>query len=212
MLSKPLLLESLTNAAWREISEKSDLPDEARPKIVEALYLYRVWQQVTGLKTPADTKRDLRELAKTLERANAQLSEIFSNPRGKVALINSVTDASADGLLKHEAAHRNVEGWISQINEMREMTVCAEKWIAGGRRGAWEDARVLALFVLQLDQILFGFTGKHITRSGKGHQNARDYVAAVCKVVDRTITPSSIEEAMKAVIRGRGEKRSRKPR
>jgi hypothetical protein len=210
MQSKPLLLESLTNA--REISEKSGLPDEARPKIDEALYLYRAWQQTKGLKTPADTKRDLRELAKTLERANAQLSEVSSNPRGMIALINSIITASTDGALKHEAAQRDVDGWANQIDEMRLVTLSAEKCIASGRRGDWVKSRVLALLVLQLDQILFAFTDKHISRSGKGHRNPRDYVTAVCNLVDPKITPSSIDKAMKDVITGRGENRSRKQR
>jgi hypothetical protein len=212
MLSKPFLLEHLTNAAWREISEKSGLPNEARPKIDEALHPYRAWQQAKGLiKPPADTKRDLRALANTLDQAAEQFSSALSNPRAKDALINAIIKASAGRALKHEEVQPKVEGWISHIGEMRAMTLRAEKWIAGGRRGAWEEARVLALLVLQLDQILFGSTGKHITRSGKGHQNARDYVTAVCKVVDPKITPSSIDEAMKAVITGRGEKRPRKP-
>jgi hypothetical protein len=208
MQSKPLLLESLTNAAWREISEKSALPNEARPKIVEALYFYRAWQQAS-LKTPAGTKRDLRELAKALERAKVQLSEIVSNPRGIVALINSVIKASADGALKHEAAQRDVEGWNNQIDEMRAITLRAEKSITGGRRGAWEQARVLAMFVGQLDKVLFEFKGSNIDRSNKGHQNARDYITAVCTIADANISPSSIDQAMKAVIKGRrGKKRS----
>jgi hypothetical protein len=212
MPSKPLLLESLTHAAWREISEKSGLPDEARPKVVEALYLYRAWHGAQGLKRPADTKRDLRELAKTLERANAQMSAIFSNLRGKVALINSIIKASADGALKHEQAQRRVESWISQIDGMLAKTLRAEESIAGGRRGAWEKARVLAMFVRQLDQVLLEFTGSNIDRSNKGRQNARDYITAVCRVADANISPSSIDEAMKAVITGRGRKRPRKQR
>jgi hypothetical protein len=213
MLSTPFLLEYLTNAAWREISEKSGLPDEARPKIDEALHPYRAWQRSKSLiKTPADTKGDLRELADTFDQATERLSTVLSNPRGKVALIDAVIKASADEVLKHEAARRAVESWISQIDVMRATTLRAGKSIAGGRRGAWEGARVLALLVLQLDQILFGFTGKHITRSRKGHQNARDYITAVCRVADTNISPSSIDEAMKAVITGRGRKKPRKRR
>jgi hypothetical protein len=96
MLSKPFLLQYLTNAAWREISEKSGLPNEARPKIDEALHPYRAWQQAKGLiKPPADTKSDLRALANTLDQAAEQLSSALSDPRARVALINAIILAAS---------------------------------------------------------------------------------------------------------------------
>jgi|SRR5580692_1236869 hypothetical protein len=206
MPSTPFFLENLTDAAWQKISEKSGLPNEARPKIDEALHLYKSWQQAKRhIKPPSVTREDLRTLAKKLDQAAEQLSSVLSNQRAKVTLIDATIKASAGAVLKHEEAESSVEGWVSQIEDMRAKILHAEKWIAGGRRGDWEQALALTMFVQKLDQILFEFTGKNIDRSYKGHQTSRDYLTAVCKVADREITASSVEEAMKTVMQRPGD-------
>jgi hypothetical protein len=64
----------LTNSPWREISNRSGLPNEARPKIDEALHNYGTWQQAKRfIKTPADKRGDLQALASTLRQTAVQL-------------------------------------------------------------------------------------------------------------------------------------------
>jgi hypothetical protein len=64
-------------------------------------------------------------------------------------------------------------------------------------------------FVQHLDRILLEHTGRQIRRSNKPEQPIVQFVRAACKVFDPRVGHGSIDEAMKAVISARGEKKSR---
>lgn len=68
------------------------------------------------------------------------------------------------------------------------------------------------MFVSLLDEISVKYVGSHLRRDTKGKKTGRDFVRAISDIGGFKLTPGSIDEALKQVVKGRGEIGAQQPR
>lgn len=190
----------LSDESWIGIARISGLPTEARSDVERAVSIYKISN--IGSKID-ETRRDLANTEKRLRSVQSDLAKLAANPRAIAALSFSGTgdnqcEAPGKARASLAAADKYIAGMIEQISSGRGFAVRARK------PGAHEDAVRAGLFIKLLDDILFSFTGRHISRSSKRDSPA-EYVAAVCEAANLDVSRSSIDEAIKTITRTQGK-------
>jgi hypothetical protein len=202
----PVPLAELTNEAWKYISEQSGLPPEARPSIDSTIAFCRVAE--TALKpefSPALTKKALAEASVQAKQLRTRLQNLVINPLVLVGL--TLTMASKEEfskLMSDRTGEAIIDAQIAALAQLERSLKTASAKIARARPGATRKAKSLVMLVKFLDEILFEFTGRHVTRGRKGKATGHDYIAAVCTVAGLAIGPGSIDDAIKQVMERRG--------
>jgi hypothetical protein len=186
----------LSELEWQKIAKPAGLDAAARQRIENAVATYRYSKNAKLRKPlPAAVKKRLKRAADAAIAYVLALTALGEEEKFK---LQHVDDDGMYGLRKDGNVDGVLSAAVRQAEFLVDLCTTTEGQIARGRR----SARLLHDFVRELDAILFKFSGKHIKRSNAPEQ----FVHAACKIADRELGPGSIEEAMKAVIAGRGEK------
>jgi hypothetical protein len=191
-------MSSLTNEQWSVISSSSGLPSEARAEVERAIDLYRL--SAVG-QTPAALRKELSNLKIKVLIVRKELAELSATPQGAVALalaLRSETKKALDPAM----ARRTATNVITKLDLLAEWLARAERSVKKGQPGARQTSLRIKLFVVFLDDILFRFKRKRISRSSKRNSSV-DYIRAACAAADISISDASIDEAMKQIIKTR---------
>lgn len=210
--SLPIGGSGITDKQWAHIVACSGLPPEARSLIERAIAQYKIFDQaLQRTAPPGTTRKSLAELATKIEALSVELEGVAENPLAIVGLALAIEDG--EGNVARQAEVRNrLKAADTKLRTLSHWLKSASARVAVGRPGAHGAAVKNSLFVKTLNDVLLQFTGKGISRSGKGRPTPRDFVQAVFRVADPGVHETAIEEAMKRVIRGRGEIAGRKAR
>ena len=159
----------------------------------------------------AKIREQLRRLSKQVSSIRKELLDLSRNSRAKVALTLALEPpqdflAAMGACATETAIAENAEA----LDRLSRWLATGETKLLPARHGAREKSVVIQLFVTHLDQILFQFTARTISRSNNRGKIGREYIGTVCKIADRTLGASSIEEAMKRQITARGKITPRK--
>lgn len=210
MIHKIILIppdQTLTSEQWQDIKEKSHLPDEARDQIEQAIIFYRICKSTIGGKSPAQIKKNLKNLTIQAKKLDASLKDLADQTLAMVVLSSIQNPQTIQPYNPASASER--------IAELQRHLADLSDWIQDGhnklgnwRPGAGQRKILLTLFIHSLDGIYLEFRGEHIKRTTKEKANATDYIRAVCRVADPKIGNGSIDEAMKTIITAHGETRA----
>lgn len=211
-LSLPIADTKITDEQWAEIAACGELREEARPLIERAIAQYMLFDQAFGaIGSPAVTRKFLADLAKKTEGFRADIKKAAKSPLAILVLALAIPDGRGAPTRQTE-----VKGHLKEANaglrRLSRWLEAASSRIAAGRSGAHGSALKNALFVKILDEILFELTGTGISRSNKGRHTPRDFIQAAFRIAGPGVSNAAIEEAMKRVIKGRGEIARRKGR
>jgi hypothetical protein len=196
--SRPI--SSVTNERWALISSSSGLPDEARAEVERAIDLYRVSAIDV---TPAQLREELINLKNKVSILRQELEEFSSTPHGAVALALGLrVNQEPEGLLDPALARSKAARVVVELRLLADWLTLAARSIKGGQRGARQASIRIKFLVLFLDDILFRFRNRRISRSSKRNSPVH-YIRAACAAADPSISNASIEEAMKQIINTR---------
>jgi hypothetical protein len=191
----------MTDLEWKKVADCSALPSQARSHIDSAIFIYRAGKWASRHEfTPASTRKSLKGLQQKTRDLRNDIALLSGNPLATVRLTRTSRVAEQSSHTQNEL--RNATRALEQLEQWIDE---AAKSVVKARPGASRQATILAILVFGLDQTFFAFTNKHIDRSNKANPVARNFVTAVCSIADLEITDSSIDAAMKQVIKSRGE-------
>jgi hypothetical protein len=204
----------LTDKAWDEIAKRFKLGPEARHPIEGAISFFEVAESTLDpSNSPASTKQALQNMADLADELGEGLQRLLSNPLALVSL-RQATSAKGDfeSAMDNRTAQTVFAAEIAALEQLEGFLRAAIENIVQAKPGAARQAIRIAMFVKALDEIMLQFTGRHLRRDSKGQATGRDFVATVSNAADLKITPGSIDEALKQVVKGRGGISGRKAR
>jgi hypothetical protein len=103
------------------------------------------------------------------------------------------------------ADHSELVGLLRAVERLRAWCEAAGRALPAESRGAFRAAQCNVALVTSLDRILSAHTGRHISRSYKDFD--MQYIKLCFAAADPCVGSGSIEEAMKAYLRGKPRKR-----
>jgi hypothetical protein len=189
----------LTDEQWAEIFRYSGLPSEARSEIERVIGEYRHFR-ANNARRP--TPHHMRTYFKGLRNDILAL-------RNQLKMIN-IFDATFIGFERPGGPTRRpgvrFEGRDLCENAIHALGSLA-RWCQGAGdeifvppRGSAREARSIHWLISALDSTREEYTGNKISRSRKWPDTSREYITSACQIADPTISPGSIENAMKKRI------------
>lgn len=202
----PLVPVSLTDEQWDDVVRSSNLPPEARPLVGRAIAMYRAMEGTRSASGSASTRALLEDLSRHASQLHELMTTVLNNPRAILALTLALYPRQDFGRsMGKKLVDKNIRKKIADIERLANWFSTAVMRVAKGGPGARQRAFQIQMLIIALDKILEQFKKQRINRSGKGTATSRDYITAVCAIADQTIGSSSIEEAMKRLIKTRGK-------
>jgi len=189
------IVSLLTDKEWRSIANTVGLPEGARIKIENAIYLYRHLRDMNKRRRPYNLRANLKKVARTGDKFVAALSLLGDEEKWELEF--------SSYLRKREREKRIVAAVLKGTRDDAKFIAdwcafCANEVLP---RKKGRDSHLLHEFVKRLDTILYHHTRQRIKRSNKPEQ----FVHIVCTIADSALGNWTIDEAMKQVIRKRGK-------
>jgi hypothetical protein len=180
----------LPDQRWQRLTAKFPLPIKARHELVTAIRAYRSMKTSDEFsRSPSQTKTVFRKAA----RHSAAVAETLS------------TFGFDDWYHLSEVDHSDVEVVSRKLQQVRSDCLLLQRWLVEGqakiRSGKTNtNAQPLRDFLMLVDIILIECKGSGLkTSNGREKQ----FVVDLCKMVDKSIGPGSINEAIAFTISNR---------
>jgi hypothetical protein len=182
----------LREEAWARIAQVSGLPVEARSDIERAVSIYKMSDFGSS---PAETRQSLADTERALRSVRSDLEKLAADPRA-IAAIERSSYSKAD--MPAGTARAGLTETAKRIDRIADLISAGRMTIKAGRPGAREASLRVKILVKFLDDILFAFTRKHVSRSSN-RKSAAEYITAVSEATELGIAPYSIDEAIKQI-------------
>jgi hypothetical protein len=159
----PIPTVSFSDDGWAQIANRSGLPVEARSDVERAASIYKMSDIGSSLdqtrKEIADTEKALRSGRSGLEKltANQRAIAVLSEARGSTSCSEAKTPLAK--------ARTDLAEAIETIDDIVNYISSGRLAIKRSKPGAREASLRVKIFIKLLDDILFAFTEKHVSRS-----------------------------------------------
>ena len=196
---KPEFPPVLSDEQWNHITDRSELPLEARYNIDNMIGLYR--QQLIDAEAKHPDIFDKLDTAKqAATEALARLDAVISDSNTFAAITMGI-DGQRELPPNKVAAFRC---WLEQQHKQLQSLVTgyenAIDRVHNRKRGPKTGHDSLLTLVGLLNELHKAYTGRPLSRSGNKTNTSLEFVWNICRLANPTLKRSTVEEAVKEVI------------
>ena len=161
LLARPTV--HISDENWASIVETSGLPPEARSDVERAVSIYDMTD--VKLSSIGETRQAFAAVEKHLQSARLAILKLSKNPRAIAAMSLRCREDGRSAVEPPGKARADLNDSAAQIDRIAGLVSEARRAMKGGKPGAREASIRVKLLVKFLDDILFEFTGRHVSRS-----------------------------------------------
>ena len=150
------------------MERSSDLPDEARPLVEEAIALFRALESA-GRPAASKVRKELKDLHEIAVKLHSRLAKLITNPAAHAAL--TIAEGFPKGRSQNRVvetrmtAHLHLASFLATVNGLAEWFSIAGRRVPPNKRGSNRKAQNVRWLVTTLDGIRTRFTGRPLRRS-----------------------------------------------